>query len=512
MTPAELALATIRRTLREIARQGDGERLRRLLRGQELPALGGGEEPAERIIQALELPPYDVDLTHRIGRLCADSARLWLKRAEEQLMWETQQLAVAGGTTCTVPSTAIPELEDEPYIYNLLLLTSWLPRDAELFAALYPYHTDGFALSVLVAGSSRSAWQLRRALCNQQTDDRLKDYWLSLLRGSEAGSPWDAARRSELLEAWRGILWLPRPSASGPPLDLAAMDEGLYLLEGTVARRVEGLTIMRNALRRMVDAIPLDPATWVELIRPFWSDWPELLKDVAAEIWPALEPSPLAALPQLPKELAELWEAFDEDTRSAIREALNRDDAEAGRRLLNDLAFSPPQMVGLPPQERRRRILDLEHRLWPSAKAQPPVETLHDGRGRRKKPKPAKAKTTKRIDRQAALEAINRGLASVEQCLRCGDEAKARRFLDGLVKNQAAQGLPDTPVHIAKTLSKAAALAQNAGYLEWAERLQREACRHNREDPVAASGLADVLKARGELEAAEQQYRDSMAR
>jgi hypothetical protein len=56
MIPADLALAHPRRTLQEIARSGDRERLRHLLCGRELAALGSGEEPAERIAQALEPP------------------------------------------------------------------------------------------------------------------------------------------------------------------------------------------------------------------------------------------------------------------------------------------------------------------------------------------------------------------------------------------------------------------------------------------------------------------------
>jgi len=52
MTPAELAPASVRGTLEEIARTGDGEYLRHLLCGRELPALGGGEEPAIQITSA----------------------------------------------------------------------------------------------------------------------------------------------------------------------------------------------------------------------------------------------------------------------------------------------------------------------------------------------------------------------------------------------------------------------------------------------------------------------------
>jgi len=69
MTPAQLARTAIRRTLEEIAHNGDGERLRGLLRGRELPALGSGKEPATQIIEALNFPPYGTGLSHDISHL-----------------------------------------------------------------------------------------------------------------------------------------------------------------------------------------------------------------------------------------------------------------------------------------------------------------------------------------------------------------------------------------------------------------------------------------------------------
>jgi len=160
------------------------------------------------------------------------------------------------------------------------------------------------------------------------------------------------------------------------------MDRGLHLLHAAVAGWLDdgGRDIMQTALYCMTEAIPLDPATWAELIAPFRSHWLELLRDLVAELWPDPEPRPLAVLPWLSPELAELWKAFDETTRNDILEALNGGDPEAGRRLLNDLVFSPPQMTGLPPQEVVRRISDLGHVLWPVSEAQPPVETLYDDR------------------------------------------------------------------------------------------------------------------------------------
>jgi len=111
-----------------------------------------------------------------------------------------------------------------------------------------------------------------------------------------------------------------------------------------------------------------------------------------------------------------------------------------------------------------------------------------------------------------ALEAIHRSLDTVAQYLKRGDEARARKRLDDLVANQTTQGLPDTPIRLAKTLSKAAELARDADRLEWLEELYRETYRYNRQDPIAACGLADILKARGDLDEAERQYRDNIQR
>lgn len=139
------------------------------------------------------------------------------------------------------------------------------------------------------------------------------------------------------------------------------------------------------------------------------------------------------------------------------------------------------------------------------------MEALYDDRDWQEEREEAKGRAIE-VDRHAALESVNRGLTAMEQCLRRGDEIRARRYLNELVRNQAAQGLPDTDIHITKTPSKAAVLARDAGLLEWTEQLRREACRRNQQDSVPANGPADILKARGELDAAEQQYRANIER
>jgi hypothetical protein len=453
------------------------------------------------------MPPYDGGLTRRVTHLCT---RLLEQRFAELLRQSElgQSWAAGGGAVVAARAAPPAELDDEPYVYNLMLLASRLPRTAETFEVLYRFHQHGFALAVLATGGGRSLRQLRRALSNQQTDARLKDYWLSRLAGAVPDAPWDGARRSELLEAWRGVVWLPRPSANGPPIDLDAADDGLRRLHDTVVDRLEGVRLLRMALLRMADAVPLDPGTWVDLLAPYWSRWPQVLQDVAVETWPALEPRPLAALPMLPAELAELWERLDEATRGDLLEALNAGDAARGRRVLNDLLFAPPTLPDCPPQDVRQRINRLIHLLWPPAAQAPAIETQVDDRDWQAEGADADARSAKPFDRLAALETINRGLAAVKRCLEQDDEARARSYLDQLVEQQAAQQLPDTDVYVAKALSRAATIARDAGLLDWAERLQRDACRRSRNDPVAANGLADVLKARGDLDAAERQYRE----
>jgi len=120
MTPARHALASVRHTLEEIARTGDGRRLHQLLHGRELPELGGGEEPAMQIIQALEFSPYDAGLTQDIGRLCANSARRWLEQIEAQNGQETGWSAIAQAIR-EPPPVMVLRPDDGPVVYNLLL-------------------------------------------------------------------------------------------------------------------------------------------------------------------------------------------------------------------------------------------------------------------------------------------------------------------------------------------------------------------------------------------------------
>ncbi|AGA89353.1 hypothetical protein Thimo_0498 [Thioflavicoccus mobilis 8321] len=508
MNLAENSYRILRRELEDLVQRQDRLRLRALLAGEDLPALGPDLEPAELLLRAIEVPSFDANLARRL-------ARLLTPLVDEQRGAST--LGMARLATASVAARSVgwadgtAHLGDPAYLFNLFLLAARLPRDAGLFEALCAFFESGHQAPALTADGGRPALQLRRALCNQQTDDRLWGFWLGRL--VDRSGPWNDARRSELMEAWRGLLWCLDLSGARQERDLARLDDALGLLHDRVVDEPRGENLLKHALMRLEQAFPTGVGSLrlASALRPRWERWPPLLKETALLIWPALEPHPLAELPPLPPELAELWNALSRDRQRILLNFISSGDAEGGARFLTDILFDPPILSDCPPQEVRQRISELSHRLWPTRQSrhieQPPAE-LRDWR------EAVDDSRYERVshDRLRALEGINRTLRSIEQRLARGDPSKARVFLGELIDQQRAQPISDVHIHLAKTLTKAATIARDYGETSWAEELYREAMAENRSDPVPANGLADVLKAKGDLDAAEAQYRDNMAR
>ncbi|MEG7525389.1 MAG: hypothetical protein M3H12_20280, partial [Chromatiales bacterium] len=505
MNPVELAYQRVRLDLEAMLQRHDADRLRSMLRGEGLPAIGSDIEPAEQIMLALEVPRFDANLARRLAHMTTplvDEQR----QAMQQQLAESAKAVVSAGTRAAT-SEEPSYWQDSRFLFNLFLLAATLPREESLFDALNGFFEQGHKATGLADQGGRAALQLRRALCNQQTDDRLHDYWLDRLNDHTA--KWNSGRRTELMDAWRGLLWLAQPSSDN---GFDPLNRGLLALHHTVAEQPQGFALLRHALYRLEQAFPTSVGSrgLIQLIRPYWESWPQLLKETASNLWPGLEPKPLAAMPDLPPELNQVWQALKQEQRRTLLGFVSAADAEGGKRYIEQkLSFDLPEL-GLPPQETLRRLLDLEQRLWsPEATVKP--KTLE--------PDPADwergdADFAPRIsvDRGAALEALSHALVAIEQRLARGDEAKARRFLTDLIEQQRLQPQPDISLHLAKTLSKAAGIVQEYGYLDWAEQLLREATVANPNDKVAACGLADVLKARGELVTAEAQYRNNIAR
>jgi len=491
--------------LSRIAKTGNADALQHLLSGANLPALVRDAEAAEQIYDALESGDNYATLARRIAHLLAGLIR----RRADTLAYELAAVegAAMGGGNALVYNNLY--LEDEPYIFNLFLLASRLPRREELFDGLQRFHEVGFKQEVVLASiNNRVGFQLRRALAEQQHDRGLRGYWLDLLQAQ--GRDWTPVRRTELLEAWYGLLATMDFDADQQDT-LCTLNSGLCALHGSVEHHPEAIGLLEMALWRLENAYPLAPATWLHYLSPAWATWPELLRDVAARFWPGLEPKPLDDMPPLPDDLAALWAAMDEEMQTALRDFLQRNAAEEGRAHLKNLLFTPLVLANHPPQAVRAMLNRLSEHLWPVGGKAAQNIPQHENE-KWDEAGTARPKSRPSVDRLARLEAVNRTLAEIERRLNNGDESAARRFLDTLLEQQRGALLADQHLHTAKTLAKAATIIQRFGMLEWAESLLREACVENHDDEVSACGLADVLKARGELEAAEAQYRQNTAR
>ena len=174
-------------------------------------------------------------------------------------------------------------LEDENYVYNFLLLSSNLPRNAELFRELKRFSKIGLNVQALITGSGRVAMQLRRALIHQQTDASLEANWLGSMPSRKGHATLDAELGTALIEAWRGLLWIPADPGSDLPFSLGRIEKGLSAFHDAIADTTQAVSLMRYAVRRLAEAYPLAPQTWRQLLEPRLEEWPELLRDAVME-------------------------------------------------------------------------------------------------------------------------------------------------------------------------------------------------------------------------------------
>jgi len=356
----QAARAVLLKQLAEIANKRQPEPLQALLCGVGLPALSRDTEAAEQIHAALLESGKYADLARRIAALLA---RLVQRRSADL----EQELACLLGTMQGNGSTEVCEshgLKDETYVFNLFLLASLLPREGKLFDAVLQFHRIGFERSVVLSSiDNRVGVQLRRALAEQQHDAGLRDYWMKFL--VVQGQTWSAARRTELLDAWYGLLATLDLDADLQG-SLAALDKGLQALCECVEPHPESIDLLDSAFWRLSTACPLDPATWVHYLSPVWAQWPQLLQDVAATTWPSLGATQDDEIPPLPDELADFFRALSGEIQEKLRDLLQRGADAEGRKYIQSLLFPPQKVVDLAPQAVISLLNRLGQALWPT--------------------------------------------------------------------------------------------------------------------------------------------------
>ncbi|MEE8523176.1 MAG: hypothetical protein V3T72_04535, partial [Thermoanaerobaculia bacterium] len=142
MNPAHHPLFGVKAMLQDIAGDGDAARLAECLEGKYLPAIGGHQHPADILHRALSMPPYDPGLGEKLTGLTAELTEHRVEALAGSLE-ASSRLVSASTETVTVASPAEELLEDELYVFNLLLLASWLPAAEPLFHALKEFHRVG---------------------------------------------------------------------------------------------------------------------------------------------------------------------------------------------------------------------------------------------------------------------------------------------------------------------------------------------------------------------------------
>jgi tetratricopeptide (TPR) repeat protein len=284
--------------------------------------------------------------------------------------------------------------------------------------------------------------------------------------------------------------------------------EALYkVVEGTS----EGSSILRYALRQLDEAYPRSPEFWSRKLGPQLTDWPEVLQGLVADRWLLLRRGDTwEAL--IPADLAEVWHALDAQQRSRIEDAVAAGESTLWHDVWNRILLGavPDGFAKAKwPQQLQQLKRSLEEHL-PGLRRDDrvPLEQLAEAE---QVATPREEEPRKRgvVSGFAEFERVTKVLADIQERLERGDLERAQKFLTDLVETQKDAGT--SPELIVKTLSNVAATALQAGFVDWAEELYGQARTIGVDDPVSLTGLAEVLKERGELQQAEALYRETVA-
>ena len=358
MMVASHPLFATRSLLQDIAAKNDSARLQECLSGKFLPALGGQEHTADIIYHALCLTPFNPDLVTQLAELLAVLCRQ-LSESQARVL-SAQAAATAGSASIEVAtSTGAGLLDDEGYVFNLFLFASYLPPHEDLFEALYGFHTGGLNIPVVLSNQGRAARQLRRALTYQQYDNRLEEYWLSLITipvPYSHGGNLSSERETDIMDGWRGLLWIPpseEDQKTGNTISIKRMSQGLLAIHNAVKDTTQALAVLREALPQLDESYPRSPEFWRDQFGPVLPDWPELLRDIVAEHWPILSQEEGGV--QIPQDALPVWQLLTPQEREDIEDAASNENTEHWK-LAWDKLFVYGCSNSVPPQEWRTRL------------------------------------------------------------------------------------------------------------------------------------------------------------
>lgn len=280
MIAAHHPLLEVKRLLDTIVAHADVQRLEQCLSGQLLPALGGDQHPADLLYQALTLPPFAHDQAIALGDLSAEVCKRQRELPDGPAADRPRQKTESNPVVWLAPKHS-SDWEREYLLFNLFLFATWLPANAALFAELKHLLESPPKSTSAPGRQERTYRQLHQALIVQQTDASLELSWLGIIESNpnHVGS-FSAAQRQELLDAWRGLLWVPPSPAQqkrGETLSIERAEQGLLALYRSIENSPDSIRLLRHAVRMLADAYPRSPQFWSERLAGLMAGWPELL-------------------------------------------------------------------------------------------------------------------------------------------------------------------------------------------------------------------------------------------
>lgn len=258
MNGTDPALAHFSGLLRETVDAGNTSRLKGFLSGRELPALGGDQEPSDIVRRAILEAEEPSVLAPRLAVLLA---------------------SIVSEETKSLSAGTLLDARRRDLLLNVLHVAMDLPAE-ELFVALRGLHEtiDSTDLEIPL-------WQ---ALAYQQVDSSLEEEWFSILSPSENGS-WTPTRRTLLLTAWRGLLWIPPDpeiQEAGEIIDFDRIELGLVALHHSVEGHEEATALLETALSILTETYPRSAEFWRRHLQPQAPKWPSQLQEILAARWP----------------------------------------------------------------------------------------------------------------------------------------------------------------------------------------------------------------------------------
>jgi hypothetical protein len=308
-TDTDPAIVHLAESLASALAAESSSELRGYLTGRKLPAMGGDLRPADVLRRAIPLTGEASTILPRLARLLATV----ITEEVEGIAYDRQALPV----------------RRRYLLLDALDLATDLPAEDHLFASLRALFQELGEMDEETVRSLRLP--LLQSLVYQQTDASLESEWLAILRASN--EEWTPARRTLLLTAWRGLLWIPPATErqqNGEIVDFERIERGLQDLYRATENRTEGKPFLEMCLDVLSETYPRSAEFWGVHFQPYVRLWPKDLADIVLEKWPLalVDPEQKAPL-ESREEIAELLErmsaafaAFD-SSMEVLRAAAN---------------------------------------------------------------------------------------------------------------------------------------------------------------------------------------------